>query len=75
MTSSSSLWVQRYEYFDHHFDFITLFVGILLFYAINYNDVCLLADSLFSFLTMLNLCLIMMYTTNLNEVLNMFFSL
>ena len=58
MTKLSTMKIRRHEYFGN-FYFVTLFVGLSMpFYAINSDAVSLFADSSFSFLALLNLCLL-----------------
>jgi len=56
----STLQIRKHEYFGD-FKFIILFVGIFPLYVINLDFVSLLADSPFTFLTMLNMLLYLMY--------------
>ncbi|RHN79290.1 hypothetical protein MtrunA17_Chr1g0175711 [Medicago truncatula] len=53
MIYASTLQIRRHE-FSSHFNFIILFVGILLLYAFNLDVVSLFADSSSIFLLMLN---------------------
>jgi len=66
MIWASTLQIRNHEYFDD-LEFIILFVGILSLYAINLYVVSLFAYSPFTFLTMLNMLLYLMYSINLNE--------
>jgi len=50
----------KHEY-SGDLDFIILFLGILLIYAINLDDVSLFVDSPYTFLVMLNMLLYLMY--------------
>jgi len=66
MIWASTLQIQKHGY-SSDLDFIILFVGILLLYAINLGAVSLFADSPFTFLTILIMLLSLMYSINLNE--------
>ena len=60
----STLQIRKHGYFDD-LDFIILFIGILVFYAINLGVVSLFADSSFTFLAMF--VSDVMYYINLNK--------
>jgi len=66
MTRTSTLQIQKHEYFDD-LDFIILFADILPLYFINLGAMSLFADSPFTFLVMLIMLLYLMCSINLNE--------
>jgi len=66
MIWASALQIRQHGYFSD-LEFIILYVGILLLYAINLDVVSLFADSPFTFLAMLNMLLYQMNSINLNE--------
>jgi hypothetical protein len=56
---------------DMSISVVALIVGLsMLFYAINLDVVSLFADSSFMFLTMLNVCLYLIYFISLNELIS-----
>jgi len=61
MIWAPTLQIRKRGYFGD-LEFIILFVGILLFYTINLGVMSLFADSPFTFLTMLNMLLYLMYS-------------
>jgi hypothetical protein len=68
MIWTSTLQIRKHDY-SGDLNFIILFVvGILPLYAINFDVVCLFANSSFTFLARLNMWLYLMYSINwINE--------
>jgi len=66
INGTSTLQIQKHGY-SGDLDLIILFVGILLWYAINLDVVSMFVVSSFTFLEILMILLYLMYSINLNE--------
>ena len=61
MIWASTLQIRKHVHFSD-LEYIILFVDILPLYAINLGDMSSFVDSLFTFLTILNMLLYLMYS-------------